>query len=307
MPTPNLPMQQAPLFCHDFVAMGSPCEIRIHCRTPSQAERLFASTRSEITRLEQRYSRFIPGSIVSAINQTASLGGSITLDEETASLLDYADSCFLSSHGLFDITSGALSFLWKGAQKLPDPAQIEATRQRTGWDKLSWNSPKLSFPLAGMAIDLGGIVKEYAADRVAEILLQEGIDSGLISLGGDIQILGPHPDGTPWPVGIQHPRQPDQMSRFVDIQHGAIATSGDYERSLIIEGVRYGHIINPRTGYPSRKFASVTTIADLCVIAGSLCTIAILLEDDGPAWLQQQGVSYFWEDQEGHTGSSFAC
>ncbi|MDD5754869.1 MAG: FAD:protein FMN transferase, partial [Methylococcales bacterium] len=107
------------------------------------------------------------------------------------------------------------------------------------------------------------------------------------------KIIGSHPDGKPWRVGIQHPRDKTKVWKTLKLKTGALASSGDYERCMLIDGVRYGHILNPKTGYPVRQLAAVSVVADLCVVAGSAATIAMLKEKDGEKWLKSLGLQNF--------------
>lgn len=293
------------LYEHSFNAMGSPCKLSFYAHTYPTSKQAISLAVTEITRLESKYSRYLPDSLLSKINQVAATGGTIEVDEETSSLLDYAAACFQDSDGLFDITSGLLRKVWSlDKTACPDSHHIEQLRSSVGWNKLVWASPSLQFPFSGLELDLGGIVKEYAADRAAEILLNHGIEQGVVNLGGDIHIIGPQPDGTPWLVGIRHPRNKNSVMGFINVSRGAIATSGDYERCFYIDGSRYSHIINPRTGWPVSHLASVTVISDLCVVAGSLSTIAMLKEDAGAQWLESQHIPHYWMDGFGNDGGT---
>jgi FAD:protein FMN transferase len=149
-------------------------------------------------------------------------------------------------------------------------------------------------------------VKEYAADRAAVICTEAGFRHGLVDLGGDIKIIGPHPEGSPWVVGIQHPRIADGVMATIDLAHGAIATSGDYERFIIIDDTRYGHILSPRTGMPVRGLAGVSVVAVECVVAGTAATIAILKEERGPVWLEELGLPHVWMDENLRAGGTLA-
>ncbi len=158
-----------------------------------------------------------------------------------------------------------------------------------------------------MELDFGGVVKEYAADRAAVICAQAGFRHGLVDLGGDIKIVGPHPDASPWSVGIQHPRIADAVMATLELSHGAVATSGDYERFLEIDGTRYCHILSPRTGMPVRGLAGVSVAAEECVVAGSATTIAMLMEDRGAAWLEEVGLPHVWMDHRLCIGGTYAA
>lgn len=283
--------------------MGTPCEIQLFAETESAARRAIDAAVADIARLEARYSRYRSDSFLSEINRAAVAGGCITVDDETGSLLNYAAACHEQSGGLFDVTSGILRRAWRfDSGVLPDPGLIGGLLAKVGWEKVGWNPPLLEFLLPGMEIDFGGIVKEYAADRAAALCGAAGIHHGMINLGGDIKVLGPRADGSCWRIGIRHPRQKNALLQTVPLAGGAMASSGDYERCLTIDGVRYGHILNPRTGWPVRHLASVSVIADFCVVAGSASTIAMLKEDQGAAWLDGLGLPYLWVDINGETG-----
>ena len=155
-----------------------------------------------------------------------------------------------------------------------------------------------------MALDFGGIGKEYAADQAAAICLSLGVRHGVVDLGGDVVVLGPHPDGQPWSVKIRHPRLPGLALAEVMLERGAMATSGDYERFLLLDGKRYCHILNPRTGWPAEGLSSVSVVAEQCLVAGSVATIAMLKGSDGVAWLSGLGLRYWWADAAGNPGTA---
>lgn len=287
-----------------FEAMGSPCEIKLYADSKARAHHLSRRVIEEVERLEAKYSRYLGASLLSKINRIAKAGGSLELDPETSGLLDYVEACWEQSLGLFDVTSGLLRKAWNFRdQTLPDAGEIENLLGRVGWHRLSWKRPLLSFPEAGLELDLGGAVKEYAVDRVAALCWEAGIRHGLINLGGDIKVMGPHPGGHPWAIAIRHPREPERIARTVHLRSGAMASSGDYERCILVNGKRYGHVLHPKTGWPVSGLASVSVIAEFCVVAGSASTIAMLMEDQGPRWLKSMGVPHYWVDVEGREGS----
>lgn len=290
---------------HVFKAMGTPCEIQLFAKTGEAARCAAEAAVADIARLEARYSRYRGDSFLSEINRIAAEGGRISVDDETAGLLNYAATCHEQSGGLFDITSGILRRAWRfDSDALPEQGLIDELLAKVGWDKIVWKPPLLRFPLSGMEIDFGGVVKEYAADRAAGLCWSAGIRHGMINLGGDIKVIGPRADGSPWRIGIRHPRQKDALLGTVPLAGGAMASSGDYERCLTIGGIRYGHILNPRTGWPVAHLASVSVVADFCVVAGSASTIAMLKENQGPAWLKTLGLPYLWVDVNGEAGGT---
>jgi len=285
--------------------MGTPCEIQLFANTGEAARRAAEAAMADVARLEARYSRYREDSFLSAINRVAAAGGRITVDAETAGLLNYAATCHEQSGGLFDITSGILRRAWRfDSGALPEQGLIDELLAKVGWDKVVWQPPVLEFPQPGIELDFGGVVKEYAADRAAGLCWSAGIRHGMINLGGDIKVIGPRADGSPWRIGVRHPRHKDALLQTVELARGAMASSGDYERCLTIEGVRYGHILNPRTGWPVRHLASVSVIADFCVVAGSASTIAMLKEAEGPAWLESLALPHLWVDVNGGTGGT---
>jgi thiamine biosynthesis lipoprotein len=145
-----------------------------------------------------------------------------------------------------------------------------------------------------MELDFGGFGKEYAVDRAAAVLRAAGIESGLVNLAGDVAILGPQPGGEPWRVGIRHPRRDAALVAKLPVHSGALATSGDYERYIEVDGVRHCHLLDPRTGRSARGFRSVTVHATTCLVAGSASTIAMLLGGKrGLEWLRDLGLAHF--------------
>jgi thiamine biosynthesis lipoprotein len=300
-------MTMLTLYRYPFRAMGSRCEIRLYASSEELAAACAQAAIADVLRLEAKYSRYRDDSVTAAINRVAAVGGTVDVDAETATLLDYAATCFEQSDGLFDLTSGILREAWSADRReLPDAALLQCLLARVGWSKVCWQRPRLAFGVSGMAIDFGGVVKEYAADRAATLCAEAAFRHGLVDLGGDIKIVGPHPDGTPWVVGIQHPRNPEAVMATLDLFHGAIATSGDYERFVEIDGRRYSHILSPRTGMPVNGLAGVSVAAPECVVAGSATTIAMLMEDRGPEWLDEVGLPHVWMDQKLHVGGTCA-
>jgi thiamine biosynthesis lipoprotein len=296
---------QAGPFRHPFKAMGSPCEIQLYAADAQQARAFADLAIADVERLEARYSRYRADSLLSKINRVAAGGGSIEVDEETAGLLQYADTCHRESAGRFDITSGLLREVWRFDRgTLPDPARIEALLQRIGWHRVRWEPPRLHFP-PGMELDFGGVVKEYAADRAAALCSEAGVRHGVVNLGGDIRIVGPRPDGQPWRVGVQDPRRAGAAAAIA-LHAGGVATSGDYERCIRVDGKRFGHVLNPKTGWPVQHLASVTVVGELCVVAGSASTIAMLKEAAGPQWLASLGLPHLWIDVDGNAGGPLA-
>jgi FAD:protein FMN transferase len=286
------------LFSYSMQAMGSRCEFKFYAPT-DQGHFFYQQAYHRLRSLETKYSRYHQDSITSKINATAGTSSRLSLDHETQGLLHYAQVLYEQSDGLFDITSGVLRQAWDfRSNRLPDDMEISQLLPKIGWSKIDWSGAEIRLPEKGMEIDFGGFVKEFAADQIAEVLVRAGIRHGLINLGGDIVIIGPHPSGEPWIVGIQHPRQVGAIRKLA-VHQGAIATSGDYERFMIIDGVRYSHLLNPQTGKSIQAdYASVSVLAAQCLIAGSFSTIAMLKSEIESDWIQNKGVSYLTVDQQ---------
>jgi thiamine biosynthesis lipoprotein len=281
-------------------AMGSPCELHLHGQDLVAVARVAEAAIAEVARLERKYTRYRDDSLTSRINASAGCPRGVRVDDETASLLDYAETCFEQSGGLFDLTSGILRRAWDfHSGRLPSQAEIEPLLARVGWRRARWERPRFALPTPGMEIDFGGVVKEYAADRVAELCRMAGCHHALIDLGGDLAVVGPHPDGRPWRVGIRDPRNPSHAAAGVSVFAGGVASSGDYARCMVVDRTRYGHILDPRTGWPVRGLASVSVLSSHCLIAGSASTIAMLKGRDGVDWLEGLGLPHVRTDEEG--------
>jgi thiamine biosynthesis lipoprotein len=283
-----------------FEAMASRCEIRLAAASEKQARQLVQPAIDEVKRIEHKYSRYRPDSLVSQINAAA--GSTWTeCDEETVALFGYADALFQASSGLFDITSGILRRGWNFREpRIPTSNELASLLPLIGWQSVQRDGNRIKLPKAGMEIDFGGFGKEYAADRAAAILANQKVKHGYVNLGGDMHIVGPQPDGRPWAIGIQDPRSESGIVATIPISSGALATSGDYERFFEVDGQRYCHILDPRTGQPVTRWRSVSVLAPLAIAAGSCSTIAMLKADDAISFLNNTGMAYLAIDSAGN-------
>jgi len=288
-----------------FRAMAAENEVQLWGERAS-AEHAAALAIAEVARIEAKYSRYKSESVVSRINAAAG-GAPIAIDEETRALLAYADACWRQSAGLFDATSGVLRRAWNfGVARVPSDEELAALIARVGWQRVEIDERGVRLPEAGMELDFGGFGKEYAVDRAALVLRQSGVESAFVNLAGDLAILAPQPGGIPWRVGIRHPRREGALMATLEISSGSIATSGDYERFIDVEGVRHCHILDPRTGRSARGFQSVTVHAPSCLVAGSATTVAMLKgEREGLAWLDALGLPYLCATGSGEVVERF--
>jgi len=281
-----------------FEAMASPCELIVDGGDEQEVAGLLAVAASEALRIEHKFSRYRQDSELSRWHATPGL--SVQLDEESAKLLDMASLCHRLSDGLFDVSSGVLREVWRfdGSDRLPPPERVASVLERVGWHKVGWQRPSLTLP-AGMQLDLGGLGKEYAADRVLGLLRSSTSMPMLLNLGGDLVCSGPRAHGEPWFVGIERPLDGGdgpvpRAVGLVELRAGALATSGDSRRYLLKDGVRYSHILDPRTGWPVRDAPrSVTVAAPTCTEAGLLATLAMLHGPQADHFLREQGVPYW--------------
>lgn len=270
-----------------FHAMGSPCELLCESGTHDAALQLTNLVAAEAWRIEDKFSRYISGNVIDTINSAQ--GEPVMVDDETANLLEFADTLFELSNGSFDITSGVLRQAWTfdGSDAIPSAEQLSEILARVGWRKGSWDRPTLRLP-ADMEIDFGGIGKEYAVDRVVLMLREQCDTPCLINFGGDLAVTSPPLQRPAWCVGVEGPED-SRAERMIELRTGALATSGDARRFLLKDGIRYSHILDPRTGWPiANAPRSVTVAADTCTQAGMISTLAMLRGNDAETFLEKQ-------------------
>lgn len=287
------------LFRVEFRSMACACEIVVAATDKKEAEDAMRLAVSEVYRIEQKYTRYKSASIVSRINAAAGKEA-IECDDETLSLLNYANTLFQESNGLFDITSGVLRQAWDFKKvRIPSSKQIKLLLELISWPEVSIENGTITLPKKGMEIDFGGFGKEYATDRAAAVLLDNGINSAYVNLGGDLRAIGAKPTGENWVMGIVDPRKKGELIASIPVSIGALATSGDYEKYFELDNERYSHILSPITGMPVKFWRSISILAPLSVTAGSYSTIAMLKEEEGLAWLENTGLAFFAIDHSG--------
>jgi len=279
--------------CIHFEAMASPCEVLVANSDSKLALTLGELIAKEVWRIEDKYSRYKPTSVCSEINQ--SRGKVIAIDQETYLLLNFADTCYQLSEGVFDITSGVLRQVWQfdGSDNIPSVDAVKKIIVDLGWHKVSFDEQQLVMP-ENMEVDFGGIGKEYAVDR-AMIIANEFTDLPvLVNLGGDLAANKPRKANVPWQVGIEHPGFIDRKPMVVSLLQGALATSGDAKRFLLKDNVRYSHILNAKTGWPIVQAPrSITVVAPQCIQAGILATLALMQGEQAESFLTEQEIK-FW-------------
>jgi thiamine biosynthesis lipoprotein len=298
-------MQDAAAREYGFEAMASRCTIALAgIDDDARARRLAQAAIDEVRRIEAKYSRYRADSVIGAINAAAGRAP-VTVDEETAALLGYADALHRDSGGRFDPTSGVLRRAWDfGRGIVPARSALDALRPLIGWSRVERDGARVRLPQAGMELDFGGFGKEYAADRAVGVLHALGARHGFVDLGGDIRAIGPQPGGAPWSIAIRHPRDPSAHVASIALADGAVCTSGDYERFFERDGVRYCHVLDPATGMPASHWRSVSVRAPVAVAAGGYTTIAMLLGASAVAYLDATGLAWLAVGPDGalHSG-----
>lgn len=261
---------------------------------------------SEITRVDALMSTYKPESQLSNINDNAGIAP-VKVDAEVIDNVEDAVKIARLTEGAFDPTVGPVVRLWKiGSDEahVPDPDDIKKAIKLVGYENIivDRGAGTVFLKKKGMSLDLGGIAKGYAADMAVEAMKKRGVKGGIVAVAGDLKLFGRRPDGSPWTVGIQHPRIKDGVLAKVEITDAATSTSGDYERFFIKDGVRYHHIIDPRTGYPARGLISVTVLAKQSWLADSMTKMFVMGPEKAKAFAAAHPeIETLMVDSEGKT------
>lgn len=279
-PVPSGKGSDLPLRRLTFRAMATQCEVQYAAPGgDAQAAKFEAAAARWVHAFEAKYSRFQPGSIVSKINDAAGKEW-VAVDPETEGLLAMCDTLFFMTRGILDPSALPLIRIWNwkaDPPMIPDAGAIAAALKLVGWSKVRREPGKVFLPEKGMALDFGGFGKEYAVDIVSLIAKDHGIADSLVDFGHDLRATGAPPGRPAWHIGLEDPKVPGKTWASIGLRGKSIASSGDYIRSFTIAGKRYGHIIDPRSGWPVANGATqATVIADTCLQAGMLSTAAFI-------------------------------
>lgn len=263
-----------------FRAMSTLCRVHFEAGDQAAARDFQAGVLEWVGWFEARYSRFLSGSLVSGINAAAGKEW-VEVDPETEALFDLCQEMIFFTRNVFDPTALPLLRLWNWKAippVLPDASAIRAALELVGWHKVQRRRGAIFLPEPGMGIDLGGIGKEYAVDRVLTFGLERGIANILVDFGQDVRVHGNPPGKPAWHIGLQDPQDLRRCWTGVAVTNSAVASSGDGARHFMRDGRRYGHILDPRTGYPVHNgVLGVSVIAPHCTFAGILSTAAFVL------------------------------
>ena len=280
-PAPAQLPADLPLRKLSFPALGTSCEVQYAAPDGDvQAAGFERAAVAWVNAFEAKYSRFRPDSLISRINAAAGRTW-VEIDAEMEGLLKLCDTLHFMTQGVLDPTALPLIQLWNyKAEKprIPEAAEIAAARALVGWKKVQRAAGKVFLPEAGMALDFGGFGKEYAVDIVAQLAGDHGIPAALVDFGHDLRAVGAPPGRPAWHIGLEDPLKPGAAAGSIGVVGKGVASSGDYLRCFTIAGKRYGHIVDPRTGWPvSNGCVQATVIAGTCLQAGVLSTTAFVL------------------------------
>ncbi len=269
------------VFQQSFSKMGSTFDLTIVADNSAEAKLLIASAIAEIDRIERLISSWNNTSETALVNQMAGQKA-VKVSKELFDLVVRAKAIARLTNGAFDPTYASVDKIWQfnGESILPPKAEvISSSVAKIGYDKIATNQDEYSLylPLKGMKIGFGAIGKGYAADRVKTLLQQKGVRAGIVNASGDMSAWGKQPDGKAWQVGLVNPKNKQKVFAWFPIMNQAVVTSGDYEKYVIMEGKRYGHIINPKTGYPSQGVISCTVFAPKAELADALSTALFVM------------------------------
>ena len=277
---------QAPV-SHDRILMGTVVTITALAGNNDDLEGAVKAAFDEMSRIERLMSPHVEGSDLQRLDVA---DGDVEVSPETAAVLQRALEISAASDGAFDPTLGGLKDLWDiegDHPRVPSAQEIAQVLSHAGWQKISLHGRIVHKDDPLTEVDLGGIAKGYAIDRAIETLKEHGVTLASVNAGGDIRLLGQRPD-RPWRIGIQHPRHQDALIATLEMQDGAVVTSGDYERYFEADGQRYHHLFDPHSGYPGRLCQSVTITAPDATTADALATAVFILGPKAGAALLQK-------------------
>lgn len=269
-----------PLVQRTVLLMGNRFDIGVVSSVKEQAEQAIEKSIAEIKRIEALLTTFSDDSQTNQINQNAGIKP-VKVDKEVYALIERAQRISKLTQGAFDLSYGSLDkSFWNFDQKmtqLPSTEQALKTVGLIDYRNIVLEEGAVFLRDKGMRIGFGGIGKGYAADRAKQVLQAEGFENGVVNASGDMNAWGVKEDGQSWKVGISNPDSPQEMMAEFDLQNAAVATSGNYEKFVWIDGLKYSHTIHPKTGFPIRGIKSVTVFAPFAELADAMTTpIAVM-------------------------------
>lgn len=261
--------------------MGSRFDITVVAKDPVEANKHIELAINEIARIEQLISSWDPKSQTSEINRNAGIKP-VKIDSELFDLIQRGIGISKLTDGAFDISYASMDKIWKfdgSMTEMPSTDSIKASVSKVGYRNiiLDKKDNTVFLKLKGMKIGFGAIGKGYAADKAKNLLISKGVVAGIINASGDMNTWGKQPDGSEWKVAITNPMDKNKVFALLPINNGAVVTSGNYEKYVTFNDVRYTHIIDPRTGYPATGIISVTVFAPKAELADALATSVFVM------------------------------
>ncbi|QQQ28609.1 FAD:protein FMN transferase [Chryseobacterium indoltheticum] len=261
--------------------MGSKFEITLVDKDSLSAEKNIDKSINEIRRIENLISEWNPETQISEVNRNAGIKP-VKVDAEVFALTEKGIYFSQLTDGAFDISIVAMDKIWKfddSMNELPSEESIRNSVKNVGYQNIILDKTNSTIFLKnkGMKIGFGSIGKGYAADKTRELMKSFGVKAGIINASGDISTWGTQPDGTPWAIGINNPFRDDTIAAVIYLKENAVTTSGSYEKYAEINGKRYSHIMNPKTGYPSTGLTSVTVVGPNATMANGFSTSIMVL------------------------------
>jgi thiamine biosynthesis lipoprotein len=290
--------------------LGSPFEMTVVAKDSVEGNYYIDLAVAEVKRVEYLISDWIPTTQISQVNKNAGIKP-VKVDNEVFDLVGRAIKVSQITSGAFDISYASMDKIWKfdGSMKtMPTEEAIKKSVSKIGYKNiiLDPNEQTILLKYEGMKLGLGGIGQGYIADKVKELLFSKGCTSGIVNVSGDINAWGKQPDGKPWTVGIINPMNKNKVFATFPLENSAVETSGSYEKYVMFNGIRYAHIIDPRTGYPAQGIISVSVFAKQTEIADALATgIFVLGVEVGLDLVNQlKGIECIIVDDKGKVHSS---
>ena len=280
------------LYSESSILMGSSFEITVVAEDEDFAKESLAIAKKEIIRIEDLISSWDQKSETSRINKNAGIGA-VEVSKELFDLIFRAQQISKLSSGAFDLTFAAVDKLWNfdgRESEMPNPDALKASVFNIGYQLIELDEESLTvfLPKKGMKIGFGAIGKGYAADRAKQLLVERGVLGGIINASGDMNTWGTKPDGSSWTIGIVNPMNNKKVFSWFSLEHNAVVTSGDYEKFTQINGRRYSHIIDPRTGIPSQGIVSCTVFAGKAELADAIATAIFVMGVESGLFLIDQ-------------------
>lgn len=284
--------------------MGTEVTITVVAKSEAEGSAAIDAGMAEIRRFDRMMSLYKDDSEITKVNLAAGKRP-VRVSPEMIEVVVAANRISELTNGAFDVTVGPLVVLWQmrlKQGKAPSDSEIANIKQRVNYKNIVINKKEATIFLKkpNMIMDFGGVAKGYAADKVAGLLKKRGIEDAIVALAGDIRLIGKRPDGSPWRVGVQHPREKDKALTVLDLSDKYISTSGDYERYKVIKKKRYHHILDPRTGKPSEGMQSVTLVSDRGAAGDPLTTALFILgTEQGMKIVKSLGYEAIFDDSQG--------